>query len=98
MAFQRKQREAPVQTAIVEFIIDYKRDKKNDGNTPTYQEIADAIGRDLSHVHKMCMRLVARKVLELNERGKLIVPKGRWDIEPERDPSVDDELSSEEEI
>lgn len=97
MAFQRKQREAPIQAAIVDFIIKYKKDKKNDGNTPTYQEIAEGIDRDQSQVYKACMRLVVRKVLEMNDRNKLIVPRGKWDIDPDDIPS-EDEVFYEEEI
>lgn len=96
MTFHRKQRDAPIQDKIVEFIIDYKRDKKNDGNLPTYQEIADGIDRGVSQVYTACMKLVVRKILEMNERGKLIVPKGRWDIDPDNVPTADDEFVSDE--
>jgi len=74
----RKRRSAPVQEAILHYLDAYKSDPKNDGNNPTYQEIADALGKQPSHVYDACMKLVVRGDLQLNDRGKLIFPDGQW--------------------
>lgn len=90
MSRKRKQRKAQSQDKIVQFIIEFKRDRQNDGNTPTYQEIADGVGLSLSVVYRACTRLVMRDALKLNDRGKLTVPRGKWDIESEDIPQVEE--------
>lgn len=95
MSFQRKQREAPTQRAILEFIKNYKRDPANDGNTPTYREIAEGMNRPQSQVYTACMKMVLNKKLNMNARGKLTVPRGKWDVDPDAAPLEDENFPDE---
>ena len=78
---KRKRRDAPTQDAIMEFMSDYKRDPANDGNNPTYEEMAKALGVTVPAVYNACLRLVGHGVLKFNGNRKLIIG-GKW-IPPE---------------
>ncbi len=61
----------------MEYIVDYKADPKNDGNNPTYKEIAQALELSEPTVYNAVMRLVGHGLLRFNANRKLIVG-GRW--------------------
>lgn len=74
----RKPRPCPVQDEILEFLRDYKRDPNNDGNSPTYDEIAEALDRWPGTVHRYCQSMERRGVIRFNQRGKIVLPGGRY--------------------
>ncbi len=65
------QREAPAQEAVLEFVRDYKQTDDADGNSPTYQEIAEALGVSTATAYNTVMRLVRHEKLKINSRGKI---------------------------
>lgn len=67
------QRQAPAQDAILEYVADYKQTDENDGNSPTYQEIADALGVATATAYNTVMRLVRHGKLRINNRGKIVL-------------------------
>lgn len=71
---------SPVQDAILEFITDYKRE--NDGNSPSYQEIATAIGSCAANVYRYVQSLERKQAVSVNKKGKLTLPGGKY-IPPE---------------
>jgi hypothetical protein len=71
--------EMPAQDDVLRYIQDYKADPANDGNSPTYREIADGTGRSLSAIYGVCRRLQKRGLLLVNERGKLVLPGGKYE-------------------
>ena len=75
----RKKRAAPAQDALLEYIKDYKT--ANDGLLPTYEEMASALGVNVSAVYNAALRLVGHGVLRFNANRKLIIG-GKW-IPPE---------------
>lgn len=64
-------REAPAQEAILEFVRDYKQTDDADGNSPTYQEIADALGVSTATAYNTVMRLIRHGKLSINSKGKI---------------------------
>ncbi len=80
----RRQRATPTQKHILSFIITYKADPHNDGNSPTYEEIAEALGFHKANVYRHCRKLEERGWLQINEQGKLTIPGGRWRYLPPR--------------
>jgi DNA-binding IclR family transcriptional regulator len=71
-----------MQDAILEFLFDYKRSQ--DGNSPTYQEIADALGKRPANVYRYVQSMCARGLIRLNHRGKIVVVGGKY-ITPDDD-------------
>ncbi|MCZ2078453.1 MAG: hypothetical protein LC130_26075 [Bryobacterales bacterium] len=71
-----RQRPTPMQDAIVEFLTDYKR--LNDGNSPTYQEIADALGKRPANIYRYVQSLCMKGVIALNHRGKIVLVGGKY--------------------
>lgn len=71
MSIVTRRRPAPAQDAIFEFIRDYKRGE--DGNSPTYQEIAEALGVTTATAYNTVLRLVRRGVVKINKRGKISI-------------------------
>ena len=76
----RKQREAPLQDAILEHIRDYK--VANDGNSPTYAEIAAALDKRPARIYEKVQRLISRGLLQIDRRNGKIVLGGQY-IPPE---------------
>jgi len=70
-------RKAETQDAIMDYLVDYKADPRNDGNNPTYQEIANALGIRKEAVYQAALRLVGHGILRFNANRKLIVG-GKW--------------------
>lgn len=66
-------REAPLQDAIMEFLRDWKANPVNDGNSPTYQDIATALGKKTSRIYDRVQRLCNRGELNINDRGKIVL-------------------------
>lgn len=66
-------REAPAQDAVLEFVADYKATSEADGNSPTYQEIAEALGVSSATAYNTVMRLVRHGRLRINKRGKIVL-------------------------
>lgn len=73
----RRKIKAPTQDAILDYFVDYKADPRNDGNNPTYQEIARALGVSKEAVYQAVLRMVGHGILRFNGNRKLIVG-GRW--------------------
>ena len=67
---------SPTQDRIFAFIVDYKRD--HNGNSPTYQELADALELSKVTVYNRVMRLVVRGRLDLDENRRIVVPDGEF--------------------
>lgn len=67
------QRYAPAQDAILEYVSDYKQTSEADGNSPTYQEIAQALGVSSATAYNTVMRLVRHGKLRINKRGKIVL-------------------------
>ena len=61
----------------MDYLIDYKADLRNDGNNPTYQEIAKALGISKEAVYQAALRMIGHGVLHFNANRKLIVG-GKW--------------------
>jgi hypothetical protein len=73
----RRKRPAPCQDAILEFMRDYKAAPENDGNSPTYEEIATALGVSVPAIYTACLRLVGHGTLRFNRSRKLVLG-GKW--------------------
>ena len=74
MAAQPKTtRDAPLQAAIVECVRDWKADPANDGNSPTYQDIAEKLGKRRSRIHEKVQRLIVLGELKINQHGKIVL-------------------------
>lgn len=67
----RKRRKAPIQEAILEYLRDYKRDPENEGNSPTYSEIAEAIGQYPADIHNRVQRMEKLGLVKVNQRGRI---------------------------
>lgn len=68
---------APKQDAIMQFIIDYKRD--HNGAPPTYQEIADELGIcSKKNAYNLVQRLVIKGRLALDDKRRIVVPDGEF--------------------
>jgi Mn-dependent DtxR family transcriptional regulator len=68
-----RRRHAPSQAALLEFVRDYKQSDDADGNSPTYQEIACALGVSPQTAYNLALRLVAKGILKFNKNRKLIL-------------------------
>ena len=66
-------REAPAQDAILEFVRDYKSSNEMDGNSPTYGEIAEALGVSTATAYNTVSRLIRHGKLKINRRGKIVL-------------------------
>lgn len=66
-----RRRAAPAQDAVLEFLRDYKASSDADGNSPTYEEIADALGISQSTAYNTVSRMVRRGIVKINKRGKI---------------------------
>lgn len=86
IAGKRKKREAPAQERLLEFIRDYKQTPDADGNSPTYEDCAEALGLSVSTIYTTASRMIRRGILRMNSKGKLVLG-GRY-IPP--DPTEDD--------
>jgi Mn-dependent DtxR family transcriptional regulator len=73
----------PSQDKVLQFLRDYKADEENDGNSPTYQQIAEALEISQGTAYTLVLRMVKRGVVKVNRRGKItlggkyIPPSGR---------------------
>jgi Mn-dependent DtxR family transcriptional regulator len=67
------------QEAVLRFIQQYKADPKNDGNSPTYREIAAALGKTHRRIYTICQRLQERGLIEINARGKIVLVGGKYE-------------------
>jgi len=76
-----RRRPAPAQDAVLEFLRDYKKSDDADGNSPTYEEIAEALGISQSTAYNTVLRMVRRGIVKINKRGKIAIG-GRY-IPPE---------------
>lgn len=74
----RTLRDAPIQEAILEFLRDWKNDPENDGNSPTYKQIADGIGKWPSDVHKRILSMQRRGLVSVNRHGKIVLIGGKY--------------------
>lgn len=81
----RRPRLTPTQNAILRFIIGYKADPQHDGNSPSYDEIAETLGIHRATIYRHCQKLEERGWLQINAQGKLILPGGRWRYAPHRE-------------
>lgn len=72
----RRMQFSPTQDRIFQFVVDYKRE--HNGNSPTYQEIADEMELSKVTVYNRVMRLVVRMRLELDENRRIVVPEGEF--------------------
>lgn len=72
-----------LQEQIIEFVRDYKSDPINDGNSPTYQEIAAALGKKWrANIYRYVQSLERKGLIAVNKRGKLRLIGGKY-IPPE---------------
>lgn len=72
-----------LQEQIIEFVRDYKQDPENDGNSPTYQEIAQALGKKWrANIYRYVQSLERKGLINVNKRGKLRLIGGKY-IPPE---------------
>lgn len=67
------QRETPAQDAILEFVRDYKSSDEADGNSPTYNEIAEALNVSVATAYNTVSRLIRHGKLKVNGRGKIVL-------------------------
>lgn len=65
------ERESPTQDALLEFVRDYKRSDEADGNSPSYEEIAEALSITKATAYNTVLRLIKRGKLSVNNRGKI---------------------------
>lgn len=72
-----KRRKAETQDAIMDYLIDYKANAENDGNNPTYQEIARALGISKEAVYQAVLRMIGHGTLRFNRVRKVVVG-GKW--------------------
>ncbi|MBX3083929.1 MAG: winged helix-turn-helix transcriptional regulator [Anaerolineae bacterium] len=81
-------RRTPTQDRIVAFMRDWKANPVNDGNSPTYQDIADGLGISITTVYTAIQKLIQRGKLKQNTKGKLVLPGGMY-LVPENEQSSD---------
>jgi predicted transcriptional regulator len=74
----QKRRGAPIQDAILEFLRDYKQDPDNDGNSPSYREVADALGKNPADIHRRVLAMERTGLVRVNKRGKIVLVGGRY--------------------
>lgn len=73
-----------LQAQIIEFVTDYK--VANDGNSPTYQEIAQHFHFSISAAQRHIRKLVCAGILRQDKRGRILLVGGQWVLEGD-DPS-----------
>ena len=78
----------PTQDRIVAFMRDWKGNPVNDGNSPTYQDIADGLGISITTVYTAIQKLIRRGKLKINMKGKLVLPGGTY-LVPENEQNSD---------
>lgn len=78
----------PTQDRIVIFVRDWKGNPVNDGNSPTYQDIADGLGISITTAYTAIQKLIRRGRLKVNTKGKLVLPGGTY-LVPETDQCND---------
>lgn len=69
----RRNREAPAQERLLEFLRDYKQSPDADGNSPTYEECAEALGVSVATIYNTASRMIRRGTIRMNGRGKLVL-------------------------
>lgn len=57
---------------------DYKADPANDGNSPTYAEIAAALRLSQTTVYNAVQRLVSKGRLRLTKNRRIMLPGGAY--------------------
>lgn len=67
---------APTQDAIFQFVLEYKRE--HNGNSPTYQEIANALELNTKTVYARVQRMVVLQRLALDNNRRIVIPQGRF--------------------
>jgi predicted transcriptional regulator len=65
------ERDSPTQDALLEFVRDYKQSNEADGNSPTYEEIAEALGVNRTTAYNTVLRLIKRGKISINNKGKI---------------------------
>lgn len=65
----------PEQAKVLDFIVDFKR--RNNGVSPTYDEISEGVGKVKSGVHDMLHRMEDRGLVKLATRARSITIVGR---------------------
>lgn len=67
--------ETPAQDAVMEFVRDYKTSEHydSDGNSPTYEEIANHLGVRPATAYGIVLKLIKRGKLRVNGRGKIVL-------------------------
>lgn len=79
---RRPARPSPLQDAILEFLRDWKRDEENDGNSPSYSDIARALAKYPANIHRYVGSMERKGLVRINRRGKITLPGGKY-IPPE---------------
>ena len=74
----RKLQKAPIQEAILEFLRDWKHNPENDGNSPTYQQIADGIGKHRADVRNRILSMEKRGLVRINRHSKIVLVGGKY--------------------
>jgi hypothetical protein len=84
--YPKMPRPRPTQDEVLRYIRSYKADPANDGNSPTYREIATGVGKSLSTIYTACRNLEAKGLIEINARGKITLQGGKY-LRPDDDPA-----------
>lgn len=72
--------DTPLEDAIIEFLQDWKKNPENDGNSPTYEQIAAAVGRYPANVSRAVNAMHRKGMVRINKyrkiclNGKYILP------------------------
>jgi hypothetical protein len=74
----RPRRKTPIQDAILEFLRDWKRNPENDGNSPTFEQIAKGIGKYRSDVRNRVLSMEKNGLIRINKYGKIALPGGKY--------------------
>ncbi|MBX3082493.1 MAG: hypothetical protein KF716_12725 [Anaerolineae bacterium] len=74
----RRSTPSPTQDEVLQFIEAYKADSRNDGNSPTYREIAHGLGKSTQTIYGACLRLAAKGLIVINARGKIVLQGGKY--------------------
>lgn len=69
--FRVRRPESPLQDAILEFIRDFK--VANDGNSPTYAQIAHALDKTPARIYDKVQRLATRRLVSIDANGKILL-------------------------
>lgn len=73
VALMARKRYAPRQEALLECLRDWKRNPTNQGNNPTYEQLATLMDVSVPTVYNTAMRMVVNGTLAINPYGKLII-------------------------